>query len=228
MNISVIIPALNEQAHLERAVRSAWAIEPREVVVADGGSRDQTRQVAQQLGCQVLQTAAGRAGQQNAGAAAADGAVLLFLHADTWLSPEAGGQLRAALEDRRVLGGAFRQRIDSPAIVYRWLEWGNARRVQWLGWAYGDQGLFMRAEVFHELGGFPAVGLMEDLLLMKQFRRRRRWPVLLPGPIHVSPRRWERAGVVRQTLRNWSLVAALHLGVSPDHLASYYVRHDRP
>ena len=198
---------------------------PAGVLVVDGGSSDGTEEAARQAGARYLQTTRGRAHQLNVGAQAALGDVLLFLHADNWLEPEAGLQLRNALNNHEVLGGAFRQKIDSNKWQYRWIEHGNALRVVWRGLAYGDQAIFIRKTVFEKLGGFPEVSFMEDLLLMRRFRTISR-PILLPGPVHVSPRRWQSTGIVRQTLRNWSLISAQTLGISPEKLARFYPVHE--
>lgn len=224
MRLAVIIPTWNEAAKIDSALVRAQDLGPEEIWVVDGGSRDDTVARARQHRCQVLESPVGRALQQNLGAKHAGGDVLLFLHADTWLEPAARGQLETALAEPRVLGGAFRQRIESPRGVYRWLEWGNAARVRWWGLAYGDQGIFVRRETFFALGGFPPVKLLEDLLFMRRLAERTR-PVLLAGPLHVSARRWERHGVLRQTARNWAILAAHRWGVSPDRLADYYTRH---
>lgn len=225
MSISVIIPALNEEALIERAVGSSWEAGVDEVLVIDGKSRDETAQRAQSRGARVLQGSVGRAVQLNLGAREATSEVLLFLHADNWLDSTAGDQLRECLCDESILGGAFRQKIDAAGYLYRWLERGNAARVRRRGLAYGDQAIFMRRYVFEQLGGFPEVQLMEDLLLMRAFKKLAR-PVLLPGPVHVHPRRWQHGGVVRQTLRNWALLCGEAVGVSPDRLARFYPQHD--
>ncbi|MBI3463756.1 MAG: TIGR04283 family arsenosugar biosynthesis glycosyltransferase [Planctomycetes bacterium] len=224
MKISIVIPALNESANIVAAVEKAWATHPQEVIVADGGSDDGTPDLAQQAGAKVVSSPRGRGVQQNRGAAAATGEVLLFLHADTWLAPDGLPQITAAFDRPEVIFGAFRQRIEATGRIYRWLERGNALRASWRGLPYGDQGVFVRRAAFEEAGGFPEVGLLEDVLLVKTLRRRA-WPVLLPGPIHVSARRWERHGVVSQTARNWLLLSAARLGVPPDRLAAFYPRH---
>ncbi len=225
MKLSVIIPALNEEALLACAVRSAWEAGADEVIVADGGSVDETIAVAKAEKCQVVVSAAGRAVQQNAGAARSVGDVLLFLHADNRLSPTAIAQVRELLRDTEAKFGAFKQRIVADGFTFRLLERGNAWRVRRRGLPYGDQAIFMRRELFDLLGGFPDVKLMEDLLLMKRARRIS-WPRLLDGPVYIDARRWQRHGVIRQTLRNWTLLTAYQLGWSPDTLASYYRRHD--
>ncbi|MSR60470.1 MAG: glycosyltransferase [Planctomycetaceae bacterium] len=220
MSISIIIPTLNEASTIADTVAKARAIDPDEIIVVDGGSTDDT--VAQAAGAdQVLIGPRGRAAQQNCGAAAATGEVMLFLHADCWLEPGSLTAVSKALSDEHCVGGCFRQRIEAEGRRYRWLEWGNAHRVQWWQLAYGDQGIFVRRSVFERLGGFPPLALMEDLFFMKRLRREGRF-ALLDGPLHVSARRWQQQGVVRQTARNWFLTGLAQLGVSPDRLARLY------
>jgi len=226
MRVSIIIPALNEAAVIERAITAAWQADAHEVIVVDGGSQDDTVARAEATNCQVIAASPGRAYQQNRGATQANGDVLLFQHADNWLDNTALKQIQAAFQKPSIIAGAFRQRIAAPGALYRWLERGNAWRARCWGLPYGDQGIFVRRQVFEQLGGFPNVRLMEDLLLMQRVRRKRR-PILLPGPIHIDPRRWQRHGIIRQTLRNWALLTALRLGVTPNELARFYPRHDQ-
>ena len=197
------------------------------MLVADGGSDDMTPQIAAEVHGRILHVPRGRASQQNAAAREARGDVLLFLHADCALGDDVQDQLVRTLANPRILHGALKQRIEAPGLAYRLLERGNAARVRWLGLPYGDQAIFVRRAVFEELGGFPDVPLLEDLILMRRLRRRA-WPALLPGPVFVSPRRWQKHGVIRQTLRNWRIVTAHSLGASPDSLARQYRRHDAP
>jgi rSAM/selenodomain-associated transferase 2 len=220
MQLSIIIPTLNEATHIAGAIASARALEPTEIIVVDGGSTDDTLAVARGAD-QVLTAARGRASQQNIGAAASQGDVLLFLHADCQLETGGLDQISTALADPHCVGGCFRQRIDAAGFRLRWLERGNALRVLLWGLAYGDQGIFVRRDVFDRLGGFPPLALMEDLFFMKRLRREG-MVALLAGPLHVSARRWERQGVFRQTTRNWCLTALAHCGVSPNRLARFY------
>ncbi|HEX5103759.1 MAG TPA: TIGR04283 family arsenosugar biosynthesis glycosyltransferase, partial [Pirellulaceae bacterium] len=221
VRLSVIIPALNEEASIRRAVESAWLGGAGEVLVADGGSTDETLPIAATLNCHVVSAPRGRASQQNAAARKAAGDVLLFLHADCALASDIGAQIDRALANSNVLHGAFRQRIEAPGLAYRWLEAGNAARVRLFGLPYGDQAIFIRRRTFEELDGFPEEPFLEDLILMERLARRCR-PVLLPGPVFVSPRRWLTSGVVRQTLRNWWIVARYRSGASPADLARSY------
>ncbi len=220
MKISIIIPAFNEVAGIARCVERAWEALPDEVIVVDGGSHDGTVALAERLNCRLLTSPRGRANQQNAGARAASGDVLLFLHADNWLAPAAVRQIRRALANAKIAGGVFRHRILAEGIAYRVLETGNNLRARVLRMAYGDQGIFLRRSIFEKIGEFPPVGLMEDVMLMRKLRR---WPLAyLPGPLYASARRWKQNGVVRQTLKNWGLTMAEIAGVPPDALAPYY------
>jgi hypothetical protein len=101
------------------------------------------------------------------------------------------------------------------------MERGNALRVQLFKWAYGDQGIFVRRAIFERLGGFPELRLMEDLYFMKRLKREGRIALIDP-PLRISARRWQKQGMLRQTLRNWSLITMAHCGVSPDRLARFY------
>jgi rSAM/selenodomain-associated transferase 2 len=220
VSISVVIPTLNEAERIGPLIAATREVGECEIVVVDGGSDDGTAEHA--VGADVvLNTQRGRAMQQNAGAAAAHGDVLLFLHADCRLQAGAFEAVEAALKDPRVVAGCFRQRIDATGCRFRLLERGNALRVTLWKWAYGDQGIFVCRGAFDEAGGFPELKLMEDLYLMKRLKKRGRIVQISP-PLLVSSRRWRQAGIVRQTLRNWMLLALAGCGVSPDRLARFY------
>ncbi len=225
MKISVVIPVINEADHLRRAIRRAWDSGANEVVIVDGGSTDDSVDVARNSNCILVQSDPGRAVQMNRGAHASSGELLIFLHADNWLSASACDQVRSAMSDPRNPFGAFAQRIESERGIYRWIESGNLWRAKWQGLIYGDQGLFIRRDVFVELGGFPEIELMEDFALSRKLKCFGR-PVLLPGPTFVNPRRWEKSGPIRQTIRNWMISAGYQLGVSPAWLSKRYRRHD--
>ena len=218
--ISVIIPTLNEADRIAATVAQVRGLGPCEIIVADGGSTDTTLDRAWEAD-RVLSTERGRGLQMNAGAAARSGDVLLFLHADCRLADGALEAITAALTDPRTVGGCFRQSIEADGWRYRVVESGNALRVRVLKWIYGDQALFVRRSTFEDLGGFRPVPLMEDLLFAKRLKRQGRVR-LLDAYVQVSPRRWQQAGLIRQTIRNWTLIAALHLGVSPQRLAGFY------
>lgn len=224
--VSVVIPAINEIATISSAVDRAWAAGASEVIVVDGGSKDGTLERLGGLRCQTIQSTPGRARQQNAGAKIANGAILLFLHADCWLDPGAIGQIERCCNETDHVWGAFRQAIDAAGIAYRLLELGNLVRATWLHSIYGDQGLWVRRDLFQRQGGFPEVGLLEDILLSRMLNPVRA-PVILPGRLHVSARRWLRNGIVRQTIRNWKIVWDWRRGTTIDRLAERYRRHDQ-
>ncbi len=220
MPISVVIPTLNEAACVAQTLGSVRAEDPREVIVVDGGSTDSTCELARAADL-VLHAPRGRATQMNHGAAHATGDILLFLHGDCTLEP---GALRAAeqcLDRRGVAAGCFRMTVTAPGLVYRLIDACATARVRLTGLVYGDQGLFLERRLFEQVGGFPALRLMEDVFLSKALRHMGRM-VVAPRRIFVSPRRWQRQGVVRQTLRNWTLTALAAAGVHPDRLAAFY------
>jgi rSAM/selenodomain-associated transferase 2 len=220
VSVSVIIPTLNEEACLGETLRRLREQGPCEVIVVDGGSSDATCQVARAAD-RLLERPRGRAAQMNHGAAHARGDVLLFLHADCALELGALAAAEEALRGLRVAAGCFRMTVSAPAPVYRLIGACATARVRLTGLVYGDQGLFVRRAVFAQVGGFPPVRLMEDVALSRALRRLGR-VVVAPRRIFVSPRRWQRQGVVRQTLRNWALTGLAAAGVHPDRLAAYY------
>lgn len=220
VGISAVIPTLNEAAALPATLQ---ALPPglKEVVVADGGSTDATRAIARAHGCRVVTAPPGRGIQMNAGADAARGDVLLFLHADTALPPDAPARIVAALADPGVVGGGFLLGIDARGSVYRAIAWGANLRTRLTGVFYGDQAPFVRAEAFRAVGGFPEVPLMEDVALGRSLKRRGR-VAMVPVAVRTSARRWRREGPVRATLRNVLLMTLYRLGVAPERLARWY------
>jgi rSAM/selenodomain-associated transferase 2 len=220
MGISVIIPALDEASCIAQTIRSVRLQGPQEIIVVDGGSTDGTPQAAGGAD-QVMHGPRGRASQMNAGAASANGDVLLFLHADCTLEDGALADARRALADARVAAGCFRMNVPENGIVYRAIDACASLRVRLTGLVYGDQGLFLRRDTFERIGGFPPLRLMEDVYISKRLRRCGR-VVVVPRRIFVSPRRWQRVGLVRQTMRNWALTALAGAGVHPDRLSRFY------
>ena len=225
-DISVIIPAFNEAPRIGTAIESAMNEDAGEVIVCDGGSADDTVQVAQTQGATVVRSDPGRGRQLARGADAAKGAFLLFLHADNRLS---GGCLTALCDlvnhadDQAQVWGGFRQKIDASGLIYRSLEWGNATRVRLRGMPFGDQAIFVSRSNYRRVGGFQTVPLMEDVLLARALRRQS-WPKLIDRAIVVDARRWQKRGIIRQTLRNWGIQFAHSCGVSEDRLAEWYRR----
>ena len=221
LRISTIIPVLNEREIVSAAIERAWAAGADEVIVSDGGSTDGTLEVASAADCRVVRADPGRGSQMNAGAEIALGDVLLFIHADNWLPDRSCDQIRDSMEEADIRWGGFQQQIEDPGVLFRWIEMGNSARSRYQSLVYGDQGLFVARDLFQSLGGFAPLPLMEDFELSQRLSKQGR-PALLPGPIHVSARRWRAKGLARQTLRNWAISASYRLGVSPHQLARWY------
>src|SRR5262249_55375186 len=220
MSVSVIIPTLNEEGSLAATLRELRGQRPHEIFVADGGSTDRTRDEARDADGFFV-APRGRWSQMNAGAAHAKGDVLLFLHADCSLEDGALAAAERCLRRRDVAAGCFTVRVRAVGRLYRLIDDCATARVRLTGIAYGDQGLFLRRELFERLGGFPPRRLMGGGLFRRGLRPHGRIIVAAPQ-IFVSPRRWQRVGVVRQTLRNWALTALAVGVVHPDRLAAYY------
>jgi len=219
--ISVIIPTFNEAGIIADALRSLPPDSRLECIVVDGGSTDDTVVRARPIADRLLVTGAGRARQMNAGAGAAKGEVLLFLHADTRLPAGAPEEVIRAMENPGVVGGAFRLAIDSPRRILRWISAAANLRSRLTRVPYGDQGIFVRRSVFESLGGFPDLPLMEDLEFSRRLKGAGR-TVLLPAFVRTAARRWEREGVWHVTLRNRLFVLLYFSGVSPARLARRY------
>ncbi|HCC54174.1 MAG TPA: glycosyltransferase [Desulfobulbaceae bacterium] len=219
--ISIIIPTLNEAACLGQTLAGLIKQPGVEVIVADGGSQDQTIALATTAGATVISTPLGRASQQNAGARVAQGQVLLFLHADTQLPEGFVAQIHAALSLPGIVAGAFRFAVSAKGWRFRLLEYGVNRRAAWFGLAYGDQALFLPAASFRAIGGFKELSLLEDLDLVLRLRKIGRL-ALLPTPALTSARRWQRLGLARTTLLNQMILLAFFCGISPNRLALWY------
>ena len=222
MRISVIIPTLNESATIVNALKRIRTQDAHEVIVADASSEDRTAELARAEGVMVIDCPRGRGIQQNRGAAIATGEILLFLHADSWLEAGAIAEVcRFMSRHPKVPGGCFRMQVEAANAMFRTIEVAADLRAGLLGIPYGDQGIFLRRSIFDSLGGFPEIPIMEDVFMSLQLRRSGRVAVL-PHRIMVSPRRWARRGILRQTLRNWLLTAAAAMGVSTRTLSRYY------
>lgn len=219
--LSIIIPTLNEAGALGRTLENARRGNDVEIIVVDGGSQDATRELAEHAGATVLAVSGGRAAQQNAGAAVAQGRLLLFLHADTLLPENYAALIRRTLADPATVAGAFRFRTDGARRALRVMEWVTNIRSIIFQWPYGDQGLFMEKRVFKELQGFAPLPIMEDFDLVRRLRQRGR-VITLPTAICTSARRWQRWGVLQTTLRNQLMIAGFLAGVSPTRLARFY------
>lgn len=220
--LSIIIPVLDEAAGIVALLQSVQALRPAgvEIIVVDGGSTDDTVQLARLWADQVTISATGRGCQMNAGAAIANGPVLLFLHADTRL-PASAAVLVAQVIAQGALWGRFDVAISGTAsglrVVAAMMNW----RSRLSGIATGDQAIFVRRDVFSRVGGFPDLPLMEDI----SFSRRMKWlgrPACLSEKVITSGRRWEKNGVLHTILLMWSLRLRFFFGANPADLAREY------
>jgi rSAM/selenodomain-associated transferase 2 len=222
LRVSIVIPALDEAAVIGAtlaALREERAAGT-EVIVVDAGSRDATCAVAMPLADRVLTAPRGRASQMNAGAAAARGDALLFLHADTVLPPRAIDAVREALASRHAWG-RFDVAIDGGGAMLALVAAMMNARSRVTGIATGDQAIFVRRAAFEAAGGFPAIPLMEDVAMSRALRRVSR-PACLRERVVTSARRWESRGTLRTVTLMWRLRLEFALGGDPAALARRY------
>ena len=220
--IDVVIPTLNEAEFLPALLDDLRrVVVPLDIVIADGGSTDGTLAAASAAGVRTVMAPRGRASQMNAGARAAGGRWLLFLHADCRMPPRARrALLTAVVDDPELEAAVFGFAIDLPPGWKRFIEVGQAVRQKLYGLPYGDQGLLVRRELFETVGGFPDVPLLEDVAALRALGRRSRVRTL-PGAILTSGRRYRRDGVVRTWLRHAAIILLYYLGVPPQRLARW-------
>jgi rSAM/selenodomain-associated transferase 2 len=220
--LSIIVPVLNEAPGIVAALEALAPLRGggAEVIVVDGGSADRSMELAAPCADQVLRAPRGRAGQMNAGAAVAQGGVLLFLHADTRL-PAGADKLVAQAMAAGHHWGRFDVQIEGRSI---WLPLVAAMmnlRSRLTGIATGDQAMFVSRAAFNAAGGFPDIPLMEDIELSRRLLQTAR-PACLAARVTTSGRRWETQGVWRTILRMWWLRLRYFLGADPRRLAAEY------
>jgi rSAM/selenodomain-associated transferase 2 len=219
--ISVIIPTLNEERVIGSSLRSLLSCDGEfEIIVADGGSTDKTLDVTGGCpGVRHVVSEKGRGAQMNAGASAARGDILLFLHADTLLPRCAFQRITAAMADRSVVGGCFRLSFDLQSFLLK--GFSLVAGINHILFTYGDQGLFMAARTFNAIGGYKSIPIMEDVEIQRRLRPRGRF-VKLDVPVVTSARRFIRRGIIRQQALNTTLVSLYYVGVSPSLLKRFY------
>lgn len=221
MRLSVIIPALNEEKSMAATLESVMAVGPHEIIVVDGGSTDRTRAICRDFGIEAFSSPRGRARQMNLGARQATGEVLLFVHADTRLPLSASYDILHALTDSRIVGGRFDVSLDGGHRMLKIIGAMINLRSRVGKSATGDQAIFIRRDIFAELGGYPDVPLMEDVALARGLKRRGR-VACLRSRVVTSARRWEAEGIWRTIFKMWALKSLYLLGFSPFHLKRYY------
>lgn len=233
MTISVIIPTLNEESALPVTLEQTFRQGFSEIIVADGGSTDRTRDLVLQFAlsqarraitdCPVVAvtTRPGRAHQMNAGAELSRSDVLLFLHADTILPDRAKHSIADALEDRTCVGGRFDVQFDRPTRLGRVISTMMNIRSRLSGIATGDQAIFVRREVFDRMRGYSPIPLMEDLDFSQRLRDQGR-VAAVRETVTTSYRRWAQHGPARTIVLMWTIRLLYWLGVNPRVLSRFY------
>ena len=226
VSISIVIPVLNEALGLPVLLSSLadaitdWPRSRLEIIMVDGGSTDETLALARSHVDQLISSAPGRARQQNAGAAVARHDLLFFLHADSVVPVDFLTQLDGAWSSG-AQWGRFNISFDSSQWRYRLLAWLMNWRSRLTGICTGDQGLFIRRDLFVRLGGFADVPLMEDIEISRRVRRQQA-PCCVRGPLLTSSRRWRTQGFITTVLFMWSLRWRYFFGASPQRLVKLY------
>ncbi|MBW2337662.1 MAG: TIGR04283 family arsenosugar biosynthesis glycosyltransferase [Deltaproteobacteria bacterium] len=221
--LSIIIPTLNEADVIEETITRLPQSEQVEILVVDGGSSDGTDEMARGLGARVLSAAPSKAEQMNAGAAEAQGEVLLFLHADTRLPEKFEEKVLTAVARKGYCAGAFTLGIDSEDWGLRFIERVANWRARFFKLPYGDQALFVSRQLFHEIGGFADYPIMEDFELIRRLKKKSKIAIL-PESVITSPRRWQNLGVFKTWLLNQIIIGAYFIGIPPHRLDRWYGR----
>jgi len=221
--ISVIIPTINEADNIAKSLVNIGPESNREIIVADGGSSDDTVLIAKSLGARIINSSPPRARQMNQGAAEATGDALLFLHADTRLPEKFDELILQSLKRPGIVAGAFKLRFDSDIPALRLIEHLANWRSSCLKTPYGDQAIFISSKLFHQVGGFPNIPIMEDFELVRRLKKKGEI-VTLSVPVFTSSRRWQNIGILKTTLINQLVIAAYFMGIAPDVIARLYHR----
>ncbi len=221
-DISIIIPALNEEENIPLLARNLESGDF-EIILVDGGSTDATVELARRQSFTVITSQPGRGHQQNIGAQQAHGKILLFLHADTRLPDNFATSVIQTLESKKCVAGAFSLAIEKPTLAMRLITTGANLRSQLFQLPYGDQAIFIGRDTFLRLQMFPELPIMEDYIFIKRAKKYGRIAVL-KDQVTTSARRWRRLGVIRTTIINQLVILGFFFKVSPEKLALLYRR----
>lgn len=222
MRIAVIIPSLNEASCILQTLEPLqnWRHKGHIICLVDGGSNDNTVSLSESLVDKVVRSDKGRALQMNTGSEQVDADILLFLHADTLIGPDDDEHILHAI-DNNAIWGRFNVRFSSKALIFRVIAALMNVRSCLTSIVTGDQGIFVRKDIFDQVGRFPQLELMEDIALSCRLRSVKR-AICLPQRLLTSSRRWESGGIIRTILLMWYLRLAYFLGVPAKTLAKRY------
>lgn len=219
--VTIIVPIYNEERVLSKNIADFLNLSRRaELLFVDGGSIDRSIEIVSGAGS-LLHSGKGRSLQMNKGGFSAKGNILFFMHADTMISPDTLLAIERAINNRGFIGGCLTQRIDRDAFIYRLIEKQGNARANRRKIFYGDQGIFVKKDVFERIGGFPEVPIMEDALFTQQLRRMGQ-TIVLPDRIMVSARRWEKNGVIKTTLFFSLIIMLFRLGAPLRKIKQFY------
>lgn len=222
---SIIIPVLHESARINYLIKHLNELDSKnisEIIVVDGCEKKDTIKSVKDKNVKLITSKKGRAKQMNEGAKIANGEILIFLHADTELPPNAFGKIDEFIKKGKCVAGAFKLLINSDRFIFKIISKLISIRSVITRVPYGDQAIFVRKDYFQQIGGFRNIQLMEDIDLMKRIKRYGDRICIIPEHVCTSARRWEKEGILRCTFRNWMIRFLYYLGVSPSRLIKFY------
>lgn len=219
--VTIIVPIYNEERVLSKnIVYFNNLARQTELLFVDGGSTDRSVEIVSRIGS-LLHSGNGRSLQMNKGGFSAKGDILFFMHVDTIISPDTLLAIEVAINEKGFIGGCLTQRIDRDAFIYRLIEKQGNTRARIYKIFYGDQGIFVKRDVFEKMGGFPEVPIMEDVLFTQQLRKIGQ-TVILPDRIMISARRWEKKGLIRTMLLYNLIIILFWLKVPLHKIKQFY------
>ncbi len=223
MRLSFIIPVLNESTALDYLLPALKEYRQRghEIILVDGGSSDDSVNLAVTKVDQIIASEPGRAKQMNIGASAASGDWLVFLHADSQLPANIDQLIETGSDDNERVWGRFDLRLSGNHWLFRIIERSINWRSRMSGIATGDQAIFVRRDAFNRVNGYPEIRLMEDLEISKRLKSLSP-PLCIPEPVITSSRRWEKNGIIKTVVLMWWLRLLYFCGVTPEKLADIY------